>query len=263
MEHALAQIHPPVPYQRIAALRGTRNASECVSHLQQITRCFGLSGLARTVVHIMEERTSVSSPEKGLTMILEDDFVIAPNRTQWESAIQQVPEDWDIIRLVSGCPRPTTTTTMTLVQDVNSTVPIYKVGEQSRVGHGICCGTHAQIWRPSSLYKLHKLWSRRPYDDIDCALSRSNLVSSSNTTTSNRLPLRSYMIGLMNHGPSRALLGYLHAPVGEQTVIQKKPVVDAWKEWNNPSTEVDEQKAYTTKRQRKQRTTNQETTTKS
>jgi hypothetical protein len=40
-----------------------------------------------------------------------------------------------------------------------------------------CGGTHAMLWRHSSVHKLDKVWSRRPFDDVDCLLTTPKLKS--------------------------------------------------------------------------------------
>ena len=219
MELVLNDLNRPVPYERIPAQQGTLNGTECAVGKQDPRRCRGISGLVWTNLHIMETKNTSG----GLTMVLEDDFVLGSNMTAIEQAIHMVPSDWDVIRLQAWhfCDRMLVpvrpkrfiarSTTDRIIPPIPG-LPIFLADQRRNPRKNtttVCCGTHAQIWRESSLYKLHRLWSRRPYQDIDCALSMDPTI-------------KSYIIGRLKHGRSN-FLGELQMPPHEGTDIPKYP----------------------------------------
>ena len=223
MENALQQVQPPIPYYRFAALTGTLDGSQCVKGKQDSAWCRGISGLSDTNRRLLETQNMSG----GLTMILEDDYVLAPNRTLWEAAIQLVPDDnWDVIRFMLKNPNsmfPQVTPRRGVAPwDFNKTMeenvrkpappPVYRYTKPKRKNTegDICQGTHVQIWRESSLYKLHRLWSRRPYEDIDCAFTMAKPA------------IRSYVVGVFGDHDSVEYLGDIIKPPNEDTDIPKQ-----------------------------------------
>ena len=215
MENALQKVQPPIPYYRFAALTGILNGSHCVTGKQESARCRGMSGLSDTNCRLMETQNMSG----GLTLVLEDDYVLAPNRTVWEAAIRLVPDDnWDVIRfLLTGTNRlfrripPRAGVAPWDSNKHQPRLPVYRYTRPPTFVQGVdrCQGTHVQIWRESSLHKLHRLWSRRPYEDIDCALSTADP------------PFRSYVVGRAGDRFSIKHLGYVHSPFNESTDIPK------------------------------------------
>ena len=223
MENALQQVQPPIPYYRFAALTGTLDGSQCVKGKQDSAWCRGISGLSDTNRRLLETQNMSG----GLTMILEDDYVLAPNRTLWEAAIQLVPDDnWDVIRfmlktpiacflklLLEGVWHPGTSTRqwrrMSESQHLLLCIDTPRPKRKNTEGD-ICQGTHVQIWRESSLYKLHRLWSRRPYEDIDCAFTMAKPA------------IRSYVVGVFGDHDSVEYLGDIIKPPNEDTDIPKQ-----------------------------------------
>ncbi|KAL7565638.1 hypothetical protein ACA910_018997 [Epithemia clementina (nom. ined.)] len=218
MEWHLSRLEPRIPHDRFAALYGTLNGTACIAGKQNPLQCRGISGLARSVIQLMD-----SYNMSGISLVLEDDFAIATNLTKIQQAIDRVPEDWDIIRLVPqrGAFRrhpqaviPVEPKQQRSLSD-DDDMPILNI---SRIQEQIfrdrktfCGGTHAMVWRESSLAKLHRAWSRRPYEDIDCALSREP-------------GLRSYIIGHTEDQKSTEVFGKLNRQIeGERTDIPSTP----------------------------------------
>jgi hypothetical protein len=84
----------PVPYQRINATVGSSDPKACVSSKQQPNRCRGLSGLVMTELDIIRNHNT-----SGLTLVLEDDFIVnRPINQLVNVTLALVPDDWDIIR---------------------------------------------------------------------------------------------------------------------------------------------------------------------
>ena len=194
MEDQLRQVQPSIPYSRFAAMRGTSNGTACIPGLQDPKRCMGVSGLSRTMVKLMDTQNVT-----GLTLVLEDDFLLGTNLTRIQEALSMVPDDWDIVRFaLAGYDNKTF---LPIRNRLN--LQVYRLQGPPVV----CGGTHAMVWRGSSVAKLHRTWSRRPYADIDCTLSWEP-------------GLKSYAIGRMDK-PTHLFLGSLQYPAGEVSDIPK------------------------------------------
>ena len=159
----------PIPYERINATIGSSNPQDCVAAKQHLDRCRGLSGLAKTELDIIRNHNT-----SGLTLVFEDDFVAyEPLDEIVERTLKMVPSDWDVIRWDCwGEPSD--------LFDVLSPGKVYRtyanVTSRNRPGW-YCGGTHAMLWREESISKLEQLWSREPFDDIDCRLTTESLNS--------------------------------------------------------------------------------------
>ena len=211
MEDQLQKLEPSIPYSRVPAMRGTSNGNACIKGLQDPDRCMGVSGLSRTMVKIMDTQNVT-----GLTLVLEDDFVLGTNLTKIRQALSMVPDDWDLIRFtISGYDNKTFRAmsgkrkTFVPIQNPMN-LQVYRIQGPSVV----CGGTHTMVWRASSLTKLHRVWSRRPYSDIDCVLTWEQNFNS-------------YGIGQM-YETDYLFLGWVKQPPGEVTDIPKvdDPKVD-------------------------------------
>lgn len=161
MEKWLSKL--PMEYQRVSAMRG--NETTCNKH-KQGERCVGLSGLAYTNLHIMN-----SLNVSGLTLVLEDDFVVK-NMSRLISSIQLVPDDWDVLRW--DC-RTTPLQQFQRMGSVFKSGPVDRskcTSEEETSGNCYYCGgTHVTLWREESIPKLRRVWEQQPFDDIDCRLT--------------------------------------------------------------------------------------------
>lgn len=150
-----------IPYSRIEAMAGKDN--ECVNGIDP-ARCRGVAGLAQTLLKILDD------PLPGMTLVFEDDYhVTKPLSNAIEKTLKHVPSNWDIIRF--DCDGP-----------IRSSFPVIHNGTDFvvfRANHvnkcqesscTFCGGTHAQLWRDSSLDRLKDVWSSRPFNDVDCRL---------------------------------------------------------------------------------------------
>ncbi|KAL7575285.1 hypothetical protein ACA910_001810 [Epithemia clementina (nom. ined.)] len=166
MESILTQVRPHVPYECFPFVLGSTDNSTCAPTKSAMTRCPEVSGRALSVIQLMETRNMT-----GVSIVLQDDFEIASNLTKIQHAIYLVPEDWDIIRilafrdLIYDNHGAFHRVELKLEQQELNSVEVYRAGQH------ICGGAYAMVWRESSLEKLHRVWSRRPYQDIDCALA--------------------------------------------------------------------------------------------
>jgi hypothetical protein len=158
----------PIPYQRIEALVGSDDDT-CPSRMSP-ARCRGIAGLAKTNLEIIRNR-DVS----GLTLVFEDDYYVEKKELRYalQASLMLVPDDWDIIRF--DCKGPVRSSFPVLVN--TSRVVVFRAAHvnpcrdpRKEQGCNFCGSTHAMLWRNSSLPKISALWSKQPYDDIDCRL---------------------------------------------------------------------------------------------
>ena len=123
--------------------------------------------------------------------MLEDDYQI--DLKALPAAIQRVPRDWDVIRF--NCWGPVPASFMYVQGERNETAVLawYVVrpgifrtshsnvgrckGKSAKSCGWFCGGTHAVVWRESSLAKLRAVWGQRPADGVDCRLTTEKLVS--------------------------------------------------------------------------------------
>jgi len=171
------------PFHRVNATIGP-DKSVCVFNKKNMNkeaggRCRGVTGLVMSELDIIQNYNTI-----GLTVVLEDDFRVIHNlRTLVEKTINMVPADWDVIRWDCKGKIPET-----------FEVKHYRNAEKSenhqnakvfRTYHTrtpkredwFCGGTHAMLWRDSSLTKLANVWSQQPFHDIDCRLTTPMLNS--------------------------------------------------------------------------------------
>ncbi|KAL7555346.1 hypothetical protein ACA910_003210 [Epithemia clementina (nom. ined.)] len=246
----------------------------CDVSSQHPTTCRGVAGLTRTVLHLLERlqvRTTnqTTDADAGLALVLEDDYIVGHNLTMMNQAIQAVPADWDIIRFQckgfnnfrqrqqkrqrpQRPQQPFLNITMIPNDhdwDIFET-PRRRVRPQHNhnTNHRSdpsddesfllppppCGGTHAMVWRASSLSKLYHIWNRRPYQHIDCRLSEVEQDDNDNSDDNNNnndnnndnysSGLKSYCVG-RNRNQQRShdheFLGRLAPPKGESTDIPK------------------------------------------
>ena len=156
----------PIPFERINAKVGSTDPEDCVVGKQNPDRCNGIVGLAESELDIIQNHNT-----SGLTLVFEDDFVMdKPLDEIVQRTLRLVPDDWDLIRW--DCWGPPLDTF-----DVLSTGEVFRTYGTNRdttffvVMNWFCGGTHAMLWRDKSVSKLEQLWSKLPYDDIDCRLT--------------------------------------------------------------------------------------------
>jgi hypothetical protein len=192
MESWLGQ--QPIPYERVDAIVGDSTGASCVPQKSSPKQCMGLSGLAMTNLHIMDEYNTTE-----YTMVLEDDYFI--NFTAVEKYVRDwVPNDWDVVRFNCWSWLPTPST----FRHINArTIRTAHEGRMCKAKETcwFCGGTHATLWRESSVPKLREIWSELPYKDIDCRLTTDKITS--------------YIVR-MDPGE-----GYSHKPEGEESDIPK------------------------------------------
>lgn len=161
-----------IPFQRINATVGSSDPTVCVSGKQQPNRCRGLSGLSMTQADIIQNHDT-----SGLTLVFEDDFVVyRPLNQLVNVTLAMVPPDWDIIRfdcVPNGYEEKSFRFVHTPELVVFRTICNYTADPNCY----FCGGTYAMLWRHSSVHKLKKVWSRRPFEDVDCALTTPELKS--------------------------------------------------------------------------------------
>ena len=165
-----------IPFERISGRAGDPSSDTCQQGKADPDRCRGIAGLAKTVVSTIESYNTT-----GLTFVFEDDY-FAVNISRLEESIAVVPDDWDILRF--DCTGYIPSDFPILHVEAGNELQIKTVFE-TRHDKGqppcnateekrcwFCGGTHAMVWRGGeSVQKLRKLWSRQPYDDIDCDLT--------------------------------------------------------------------------------------------
>ncbi len=164
MESWLSQ--QSIPYERVVASIGQPDI--CVTRYEG-QKCMGVSGLARTNVHITEHFNTT-----GITLVLEDDIKVQ-EMDKLIASIHLVPADWDVIRWDCwDAPLPGF-----------QPIPFgFKAGPLSEAHCTpdqqcwYCGGTHAVLWKGGdSVEKLRKIWSIQPHLDIDCLLTDPSLNS--------------------------------------------------------------------------------------
>ena len=160
-----------IPFYRINSTIGSNNPEACVPGKQDVDRCRGISGLATTRLDIIRNYNT-----SGLTVVLEDNFVVKkPLDLLVNVTLDMIPPDWDIIRW--DCQHDGRKGWFDFVDTdepiVFRTVCNYTADPDCY----FCGGGHAMLWRNSSLHKLEKIWSSRPYDDGDCRLTTTELKS--------------------------------------------------------------------------------------
>jgi hypothetical protein len=162
---------PLIPYKRINATVGEMGV--CLPN--KAAKCRGLSGLARTLVGIIETENTT-----GLSLVLEDDYVVQdPNFSRLYEAIQMVPNDWDLIRFDCYDMEPVTFRTINrFVIDTSKILSCKKNPNHKNQNCYFCGGTHSMLFRGTSVHKLKEMWSTTPYQDVDCMIAESPSVKS-------------------------------------------------------------------------------------
>jgi len=174
-----------LPFERVEALTAEHNPCEMLSAKEKrdpakLKWCHGIQGLRKTHYNIMNNYNT-----SGLTLVMEDDYMVK-NITKLEWAVNTlVPDDWDVVHFDCWGYRP-------------SAVPITKTHKEIevfRTAHSVPCdaheekeldpnngqcfmcgGTHAMVYRHSSLNKLHEAWKGSPIG-IDCGLTNEHIKS--------------------------------------------------------------------------------------
>lgn len=150
-----------IPYERVPALVG--DPSSCVLQSSDPDKCRGVSGIAMSHIHVFNHLNVT-----GITLVLEDDYQVI-NFQRIESALKLVPKDFDIVRF--DCwgyvPIP-----FECVRNENPFIfRTNRTGREKWREVGFCGGMHAAIYKDTSVKKLHGIWSKQPFDDIDCRLT--------------------------------------------------------------------------------------------
>ena len=214
-----------IPFQRVNATIGVDDPEACVEGKQAVARCRGLSGVAMSNLDIIRNHNT-----SGLTLIFEDDFIVRkPLNSLVQKTLALVPADWDIIRwdcwgkipstFVKFFDKKPTHQVVRAAQGpsklnvvVKTPVRVFRTAH-----HGPCnntvnstCefygGAYAMLWRGSSVQKLEKVWSQRPFEDIDGRLTTDQL--------------NSYCVNF------RGGIGKMSYPEGERTDIPKLEQVE-------------------------------------
>ena len=158
------------PYKRINARVGDPARDKCVEKKSATKQCRGIAGLARTLLHILD-----NEPTNGTTLILEDDFFITdPGFRRMEASLAMVPDDWDVIRF--DCKDVNQVNLQWLNPFVART---NRVRERKDCTYCFFCGgTHAMLVKEESTSRLKSMWGQTPFDDIDCIMGRTNWINS-------------------------------------------------------------------------------------
>jgi hypothetical protein len=150
-----------IPYERVTGQKGREDT--CVEG-KKGRRCIGISGLAQTYLHIINNLNT-----SGLTLVIEDDFVVRRMRPMMAS-VNLLPPDWDLLRW--DCwDKP-----LRYFEHYPFSFKINPIDRQSCQAKGVdrcwyCGGTHVALWRGGeSLQKLKRIWEGLPHDDVDCLL---------------------------------------------------------------------------------------------
>lgn len=160
-------------------------------------------------------------------MVIEDDFVIR-DLPKLLASIPLVPDDWDVIRWDCWAPPFASFQKYSWPYAFSTTIDPETCPPNEC---DYCGGNHVTLWNgrtattrrttstsngdglPPSVQKLHQVWSRKPYNTVDCALSDPSL--------------KSYCINIG--------IGEFHKPLQEMTDIPKLPIPSA-KDENHSAT---------------------------
>jgi hypothetical protein len=168
-----------IPYQRISAHTGGGEVelykNKCVSEITEPLQCQGIAGLTATLLDILEHYNTT-----GVSLVLHDDFVIEDMNKVLGTMENLVPANWDVVRfdcygnLPSYFPQTETSSWFypTVVEDDDDDEDNEDEEKESCPYNG---GSHAMLWRDSSIHKLKTIFSQRhrPLDDIGCRLASS------------------------------------------------------------------------------------------
>jgi hypothetical protein len=165
------QNHQPIPFKRINASVGFPD--QCVPKKNTPALCRGVSGLARSLVGIIDNENTT-----GLSLVLEDDYVVYdPNFLRLQEAIKMVPADWDLIRF--DCWGTWQVRLRKINQYIFDTSKVLGCkNEEKNGGCSLCGGTHMMLFKGSSVHKLKEMWSATPYDEVDCRIEKWPSVNS-------------------------------------------------------------------------------------
>jgi hypothetical protein len=171
-----------IPFERIPPGEiGDPSPAICVEGKTEPNRCRGIAGIAKSDISIID-----SYDTTGLSLVFEDDHY-AENITRLQESISVVPDDWDIIRF--NCWGDIPSDFPFLHVKPGNELQIEKVFETRHNKEQppcdgasetcwYCGGTHAMLWRGSRVQKLRKIWSRKPYAEVDCLLTDQNNLTS-------------------------------------------------------------------------------------
>lgn len=159
-----------VPFKRIGARIGDPSMDQCITNKNITKRCQGVAGLARTLLHILDNEDTT-----GMFLVLEDDFFISDSGfRRLEASLAMVPDDWDMIRF--DC------------RDINQVDlqwlnPFVARSNEYHTRNGcvrcfFCGGTHAIVMKGESTEKIKAMWGQTPFDDVDCVIGRTKWVNS-------------------------------------------------------------------------------------
>jgi hypothetical protein len=158
------------PYKRISARVGDLSRDQCTEEKNTTQRCRGIVGLARTLLHILD-----NEPTNGTSLILEDDFFITdPGFQRMEASLAMVPDDWDVIRF--DCRDVYQVDLQWLNPFVVRSNQVRERKDCTRCF--FCGGTHAMLVREESISRLKSMWGQTPFDDVDCIIGRTEWIKS-------------------------------------------------------------------------------------
>lgn len=166
-----------IPYKRINAESGNISEHSCIPTKEEPRRCQGIVGLTQTNLGIIDRER-----HRGLTLLFEDDFKMTkPIDIIVNMTLRIVPDDWDVIRWNCWGPIPSTFSFV----DYPRNLPVNAVFRTAHTRQcnltqercWFCGGTHAMLWKQSSLGKLRSVWSEEPFDDTDCRLTSEKIKS--------------------------------------------------------------------------------------
>ena len=170
----------------------------------------GLIGLARTNIHIMDSFNTT-----GHTLVIEDDYAVR-NMTAVYESIADVPDDWDIIRWNCWGNRSATGMPGIIHKQGKHGYVIFRTAftsenctkkedsEDDGSSNSVqkcwfCGGTHMALWKDSSIHKIRALWDKRPYNDIDCRLTTTEINSYCINFRSNETAVMLHIEGEMSY----------------------------------------------------------------
>jgi hypothetical protein len=175
-----------IPFERVTGKVGDPTSDTCIKGKTGPKRCRGIAGVAKSDISIIDSYNTT-----GLTLVMEDDH-FAKNVTRLQESILLVPDDWDIIRFNCGWGQEIPSDFTFLHVEPGNELQIKQVfetrhtteqppcngTEKSTCRFEFCAGAHAMVWRGSRVQNLREVWSRKPYDDIDCRLTDQNNLRS-------------------------------------------------------------------------------------
>jgi hypothetical protein len=174
----LSKNYNDIPIHRVKAIPGNSSAQCDVMH-NDPRECRGIMSILMNNIRIFD-----SNIGGDIFMVLEDD-IQKFNPVRVEAAMNVVPNDWDVIRfdcygtISSHLQKSVLSTNPFLLKtNYSDEVKAMSYAEQEKNEyHWYCGGTHAVIYRKKALKTLKKIYSSKPYIDMDCALNTNKINS--------------------------------------------------------------------------------------